>query len=104
MRKTIRNIFIFVFVALSCGWFGVFADKNMPPQPVGNSLGMGIWLVFPLLSTIILRFFEKDGWTVRTVDRLPSAHFEHTVAIRQGKADILSSFSKIEQVLGEKAI
>ena len=62
MRKTIRNIFIFVFVALSCGWFGVFADKNMPPQPVGNSLGMGIWLVFPLLSTIILRFFEKDGW------------------------------------------
>ncbi len=48
--------------------------------------------------------FEKDGWTVRTVDRLPSAHFEHTVAIRQGKADILSSFSKIEQVLGEKAI
>jgi methionyl aminopeptidase len=48
--------------------------------------------------------FEKDGWTVRTVDRLPSAHFEHTVAIRQGKADILSSFAKIEEVLGEKAI
>jgi len=47
--------------------------------------------------------FEKDGWTVRTVDRRPSAHFEHTVAIRQGKADILSSFAKIEQILGEKA-
>jgi methionyl aminopeptidase len=48
--------------------------------------------------------FEKDGWTVRTVDRLPSAHFEHTVAIRQGKADILSSFAQIEELLGEKAI
>jgi len=48
--------------------------------------------------------FEKDGWTVRTVDRMPSAHFEHTVAVRQGKADILSSFVEIEKVLGEKAI
>ena len=47
--------------------------------------------------------FEKDGWTVRTVDRMPSAHFEHTVAIRQGKADILSSFAKIEEILGKKA-
>ena len=48
--------------------------------------------------------FEKDGWTVRTVDRMPSAHFEHTVAIRQGKADILSSFEIIEEVLGKRAI
>lgn len=48
--------------------------------------------------------FEKDGWTVRTRDRKPSAHFEHTVAIRAGKADILSSFDFIEEVLGESAI
>ena len=40
--------------------------------------------------------FEKDKWTVRTADRKPSAHFEHTVAIRQGKADILSTFEYIE--------
>lgn len=46
--------------------------------------------------------FEKDGWTTRTADRKPSAHFEHSVAIRQGKADILSSFEFIEQVLGER--
>ncbi len=46
--------------------------------------------------------FEKDGWTVRTADRKPSAHFEHTVAIRSGKADILSSFDLIEQVLENK--
>ncbi len=47
---------------------------------------------------------EKDGWTVRTADRKPSAHFEHTVAIRPGKADILSSFDLIEQVLENKKV
>jgi methionyl aminopeptidase len=49
-------------------------------------------------------FDRKDGWTVRTKDRKPSAHFEHTIAIRDGEADILSTFDFIEEVLGEKAI
>jgi methionyl aminopeptidase len=40
--------------------------------------------------------FEKDGWTVHTRDLKPSAHYEHTVAIRNGKADILSTFDYIE--------
>lgn len=48
--------------------------------------------------------FENDGWTIRTRDRKPSAHFEHTVAIRQGKADILSTFEFVEAVLGSNAI
>lgn len=48
--------------------------------------------------------FESDGWTVRTKDRKPSAHFEHTVAIRQGKADILSTFEYVEAVLGNNGI
>ena len=39
---------------------------------------------------------DKDGWTIRTADRKPSAHFEHTVCVRKNKADILSSFSAIE--------
>ncbi len=47
-------------------------------------------------------FQENDGWTIRTVDGKPSAHFEHDVAIRNGKADILSSFEKIEKVLNKK--
>jgi len=42
---------------------------------------------------------EKDGWTIRTADKLPSAHFEHTIAIREGKADILTTFKYIEEVL-----
>jgi methionyl aminopeptidase len=43
---------------------------------------------------------ENDGWTIRTADRLPSAHFEHTIAVRQGKAEVLSTFSYIEEVTG----
>lgn len=48
--------------------------------------------------------FESDGWTVRTKDHKPSAHFEHTVAIRDGKADILSTFEFAEAVTGDKPI
>lgn len=46
---------------------------------------------------------ERDGWTIRTQRRKPSAHFEHCVAIREGKADILSSFDFIAEVLGDRA-
>jgi len=42
---------------------------------------------------------ENDGWTIRTADNLASAHFEHTIAIGKDKADILSSFEYIEEVL-----
>ncbi len=45
---------------------------------------------------------DKDGWTIRTLDGLPSAHYEHTLAIRKGKADILSSFDFVEEVLNKK--
>jgi methionyl aminopeptidase len=45
---------------------------------------------------------EKDGWTIRTQDRKPSAHFEHTVALNNNKADILTTFKYIEEVLKSK--
>lgn len=44
----------------------------------------------------------SDGWTIVTVDGKPSAHFEHDIAIKDGKADILSSFEEIEKVLENK--
>ncbi len=44
---------------------------------------------------------EPDGWTIRTKDRKPSAHFEHTVVIRKEKAEILTSFEYIEQALAQ---
>lgn len=40
---------------------------------------------------------EKDGWTIRTIDRKPSAHFEHTVALIDGNCEILTSFEYIEK-------
>ena len=39
---------------------------------------------------------DTDGWTVRTKDGKPSAHYEHTVCVKKDKADILSSFTSIE--------
>ena len=45
--------------------------------------------------------FERDGWTVRTKDRKPSAHFEFAVAIRNEKADVLTDFGIIEEALGK---
>ena len=44
-----------------------------------------------------------DGWTIQTKDNLPSAHFEHDVAIsRDGSPEVLSSFEEIEKVLNNK--
>lgn len=47
--------------------------------------------------------FWDDGWTVSTIDKKPSAHYEHTVAVKKGKADVLSTFSFIEEVLAQKS-
>lgn len=45
-----------------------------------------------------------DGWTIVTKDKLPSAHFEHDVAIMtNGKTEVLSSFEEIEKVIKEKS-
>jgi methionyl aminopeptidase len=40
-------------------------------------------------------YYDTDGWTVRTKDGKPAAHYEHTVAIRKNKAEVLSSFDTI---------
>lgn len=42
---------------------------------------------------------DPDGWTIRTADNRPSAHFEWAVAINKGKADILSTFEYIDEEL-----
>ena len=48
--------------------------------------------------------FERDGWTCRTRDRKPSAHYEHTVAVIDGKAEILTTFDYIQESLGDRFI
>lgn len=47
---------------------------------------------------------EQDGWTCRTRDRKPSAHYEQTVAVIGGKTDILTTFDYIKDVLKDKFI
>jgi methionyl aminopeptidase len=42
-------------------------------------------------------YYDDDGWTVRTKDNKPAAHFEHTVCIQKSKAGILSSFEAVEK-------
>lgn len=81
--------------------------KNMheaPEVPNYGRRGTGALLrdgmciaIEPMINMGVKKvIFENDGWTVRTKDRKPSAHFEHTVAIRKGTADILSTFEFIE--------
>jgi len=44
----------------------------------------------------------RDGWTIKTADGRPSAHFEYAVAVNKGKADVLTTFEYIEKVLNNK--
>ena len=42
-------------------------------------------------------YYDDDEWTVRTKDGLTAVHYEHTICVRKGKADVLSSFEEIER-------
>lgn len=44
----------------------------------------------------------NDGWTIVTADKKPSAHFEHDVAVVNGKPDVLSTFKYVEEALAKK--
>jgi methionyl aminopeptidase len=43
----------------------------------------------------------RDGWTIKTADKSPSAHFEYAVAVDRGEADVLTTFEFIEKVLNK---
>lgn len=43
-------------------------------------------------------YMMPDRWTIRTTDGKPAAHFEHTIVIRRGRSEILSSFEEIEHL------
>jgi len=65
----------------------------------GPGLTEGVVLAIEPMVNMGSRFVrqEKDGWTIRTQDKKPSAHFEHTVAIINGKPEILTTFEYIDQ-------
>ena len=69
---------------------------------IKNGMVIAIEPMINMGSTNIV--IERDGWTTRTKDRKPSAHYEHTIAIHHGKPDILSSFQYVEEVLGDRSI
>lgn len=60
-KKAIHNIGIFTFIVIISGWIGVAIDLVLISQPEGDSLGIGIWLVLPLLTAFIIILFSKES-------------------------------------------
>lgn len=60
-RTTIRNLGIFVILVLASGWLGRGLDALMG-NPSAESLGMLVWIVMPLVVSLLLRTFAGDGW------------------------------------------
>ncbi|WNS45565.1 CPBP family intramembrane glutamic endopeptidase [Paenibacillus sp. MMS20-IR301] len=61
-RLSKRNLILFSFAVLASGWMGVLLDRVLKDQPEGDTLGMGLWLILPLLAVLLLRSFAGDGW------------------------------------------
>lgn len=77
-------------------------DPQIPNYGKRGSLGKlqeGVVIAIePMINQGVKEvWYDKDGWTVRTKDGKPSAHFEHDVCVKKGTADILSSFAPIEK-------
>jgi len=84
--------------------------KNLHEEPEvpnfgrrGSGVKMKAGMVFCIEPMINLgtRYIQqdKDGWTVRTRDGKPSAHYELAIAVTEGEPDVLSTFKYIEEVL-----
>lgn len=69
----------------------------------GKRLKTGMVLAIEPMITLGKRniYTEDDGWTIVTADKKPAAHYEHTICVRPGKGEPLSSFAGIEEA--EKA-
>ena len=90
---------------------GVGANLHESPEvPNYGKRGRGpklqngmVIAIEPMINMGVRNILQHaDGWTITTADNMPSAHFEHTVLVKKGKADILSSFEFIEEVLRNK--
>ncbi len=67
-----------------------------PKMPAGLTI-----CIEPMINLGVKNIVQDaDGWTIRTADRMPSAHFELTVVVRKEKAEVLSTFRFIEEALG----
>ncbi len=87
---------------------GVGRDLHEEPQvPNYGKRGRGLKLkeglviaIEPMINMGTHRVRKgKDGWTIVTADNKPSAHYEHTIAVRKGKAEILSNHQYIREAI-----
>ena len=69
----------------------------------GIMLKAGMCLAIEPMVTMGNRaiWMDADRWTIRTRDGKPAAHFEHTIAVRKGQAEILSSFEEVQLLEGK---
>lgn len=74
---------------------------NYGRRGTGVKLKKGMVICIEPMINLGKRFIvqEADGWTIRTTDNQPSAHYELAVAVDDGKPDVLSTFEYIEEVL-----
>lgn len=72
---------------------------NFGRRGSGGKLNEGMVIAIEPMVNLGVKevWYDKDGWTVRTKDGKPSAHYEHTLCVRKGKADVLSSFEEVEK-------
>lgn len=61
-KRTLRNVMLFSFVAVVCGWVGVGVDKLLGQSSNLESLGALIFISSPILCMVLLRLFGGDGW------------------------------------------
>lgn len=79
---------------------------NYGKRGKGVKLARGIVIaVEPMINMGTHKVIQlNDGWTIKTADGLPSAHFEHTIAVGKDSVEVLSTFEYIEEVLRKKNI
>lgn len=77
---------------------------NYGKQGRGTKLKEGLVICIEPMINLKTRNIkqDRDGWTIRTMDGTPSAHYELAIAITNGKADTLSTFDYIEKELTKK--
>ena len=62
MKPATRNIVIFALIVLTCGFVGIAVDQVLVPPSRMEGLGVLIWLIGPLVASLLLRAFGGDGW------------------------------------------
>jgi methionyl aminopeptidase len=77
------------------------AVPNYGKRRSGKKLKDGMTIcIEPMINAGTFEVFtEKDGWTVRTKDAKPAAHYEHTVVVRRNQAEIISMWDYIEEIV-----